>query len=154
MIAFAKIMHILAATIWVGGMFFAYTALRPSAAALLEPPQRLTLWAQTLAKFFTWVWVSIILLPVSGFWLVFNLYTDMSMIGMHVHVMTLMGILMILIFLAVFFIPYIQLRLAVMSEDYSKAGKALNWIRIGVLINLLLGLSTVALGSAGPYLAF
>ena len=153
MIAFAKIMHILAATIWVGGMFFAYMALRPSAAALLEPPQRLMLWAQTLAKFFTWVWVAIVLLPVSGFWLVFNLYTDMAAIGLHVHIMTLLGILMILIFLAVFFIPYIQLRLAVMGEEYGKAAKALNWIRIGVLINLLIGLATVALGSAGPYLA-
>ncbi len=152
MIAAAKIMHILAATIWVGGMFFAYMALRPSAAALLEPQQRLPLWAQTLAKFFIWVWVAIILLPVSGFWMVFNLYQDMSAIGIHVHLMTLLGIIMILIFLAVFFIPYIQLRLAVMSEEYPKAAKSLNWIRIGVLINLCLGLITIALGSAGPYL--
>ena len=152
MIAFAKIMHILFATIWVGGMFFAYLALRPAAAALLEPQQRLPLWSLTLSKFFIWVWVAIIMLPVTGFWLVFNLYQDMASIGMHVHLMTLLGILMILIFLAVFFIPYIQLRLAIISEDYSKAGKALNWIRIGVLINLILGLITVALGSAGPHL--
>lgn len=152
MIAFAKIMHILAATLWVGGMFFAYVALRPAANATLEPQQRLPLWGQTLAKFFTWVWVAIIMLPITGFWMVFNLYSDMASIGLHVHIMTLLGIVMILIFLAVFFVPYIQLRLALMDEDYKKAGKSLNWIRIGVLINLILGMATMALGSAGPYL--
>ena len=38
--ALAITLHILGAVIWVGGMFFAYMALRPVAAALLEPPQR------------------------------------------------------------------------------------------------------------------
>lgn len=152
MIAFAKIMHILAATIWVGGMFFAYVALRPAAVKLLEPEQRLPLWGQTLATFFTWVWVAIIMLPVTGFWMIFNLYQDMTAIGLHVHIMTLLGIVMILIFLAVFFIPYIQLRLAIMDEQYSKAATHLNWIRRGVLINLILGLVTIALGNAGGYL--
>lgn len=152
MIAFAKIMHILAATLWVGGMFFAYVALRPAAGAVLEPQQRLPLWGQTLAKFFIWVWVAIILLPMTGFWMIFNIYQDMASIGIHVHIMTLLGILMILIFLAVFFIPYIQLRLAIMDENYKKAAKHLNWIRIGVLVNLILGMVTIALGNSGAYL--
>jgi len=152
MIAFATILHTLAATIWVGGMFFAYLALRPAAAQLLTPEQRLPLWGSTLARFFTWVWSAIVLLPVTGFWMIFNVYRDMSAIGMHVHLMTLLGIIMILIFLAIYFIPYLQLRLALMSEDFAKAAKHLKLIRIGVLINLLLGLTTIALGSAGAQL--
>ena len=36
-------LHLLSAVIWVGGMFFAYMVLRPAAATLLEPPQRLPL---------------------------------------------------------------------------------------------------------------
>ncbi len=32
-------LHLLAATIWVGGMFFAYQILRPVAGEMLEPPQ-------------------------------------------------------------------------------------------------------------------
>ena len=35
--------HILAAVIWVGGMFFAHMVLRPSA-GLLDSPTRLALW--------------------------------------------------------------------------------------------------------------
>ena len=42
-------LHLLAAVIWVGGMFFAYACLRPVAASLFEPPQRLTLWRSVFA---------------------------------------------------------------------------------------------------------
>ncbi len=45
-------LHLLAAVVWVGGMFFAYMALRPVAATLFEPPQRLPLWTQTFTRFF------------------------------------------------------------------------------------------------------
>ena len=41
--AFAISLHLLAAVVWIGGMFFAYMCLRPSAAAILEPPARLRL---------------------------------------------------------------------------------------------------------------
>lgn len=37
-------LHLLATVIWVGGMFFAYMALRPVAGSLLKPPNRQTLW--------------------------------------------------------------------------------------------------------------
>ena len=33
-------LHVLAVVVWVGGMFFAYMAVRPVAASLLEPAQR------------------------------------------------------------------------------------------------------------------
>jgi len=63
-------LHSLAAIIWVGGMFFAYMALRPSAAEVLEPPLRLTLWAKVFSKFFPWVWASIVVLFGTGYWMV------------------------------------------------------------------------------------
>ncbi|MEW5755203.1 MAG: CopD family protein [Pseudomonadota bacterium] len=149
--AFAHMMHTLAAVVWVGGMFFAYVALRPSAAQVLEPPQRLKLWAQVFARFFTWVWSAIVLLPVTGFWMVFNNFQDFGQLGLHVHAMTLIGVVMILIFLYVYFVPYLQLRLAVIGEEWPKAGKQLTRIRWAVLINLLLGLGVVAIGSGGQY---
>ncbi|MEY3672815.1 MAG: hypothetical protein RI904_2472, partial [Pseudomonadota bacterium] len=36
------VLHLLAALVWVGGMFFAHNALRPMAASVLQPPERLT----------------------------------------------------------------------------------------------------------------
>ena len=65
---FALTLHILGAVVWVGGMFAAYVCLRPAAGAL-EPPQRLELWRAFFAKFFPWVWVSVLLLLVSGYWM-------------------------------------------------------------------------------------
>lgn len=151
-IAFAKLVHLLIATIWVGGMFFAYMVLRPNAAKLLESEQRLTLWAGVLKSFFTWVWIAIILLPVTGFWLIFNAYEDLAAIGMHVHLMTILGIVMILVYLAIYFIPYLLMRLALMNNEIAKAAKQLAFIRWGLLVNLLLGLITMAVAHVGPLL--
>jgi uncharacterized membrane protein len=152
MIAFAQAMHTLSAVIWVGGMFFAYVALRPVAASVLQPAERLTLWTQTFSRFFLWVWCAIILLPVTGFWMIFNVFKDFGALGPHVHMITLLGIIMILIFLYVFFIPYLQLRLAVLGKDFPKAAQHLSRIRIAVGVNLLLGVTTVVIASGGRYL--
>jgi uncharacterized membrane protein len=39
-------LHVLAALVWVGGMFFAWMVLRPAAVKALEGPARLTLWVE------------------------------------------------------------------------------------------------------------
>ncbi len=61
MLPLAISLHLLSATLWVGGMFFAYCILRPIAAIQFEPPQRLTLWSEVFSKFFPWVWAAVIL---------------------------------------------------------------------------------------------
>ncbi|MCX7168828.1 MAG: hypothetical protein NTY41_00670, partial [Proteobacteria bacterium] len=57
-------LHLISVTVWVGGMFFAYVCLRPVVAAQLQPPQRLPLWAAVFARFFPWVWLAVVLIPV------------------------------------------------------------------------------------------
>ncbi|MBT3504859.1 MAG: hypothetical protein HN475_03710 [Piscirickettsiaceae bacterium] len=142
-------LHLLAVVIWVGGMFFAYMALRP-AAGLLEPPVRLTLWSHTFKRFFPWVWVSIITLLVTGFGII-KQSGGMGEVGPHVHIMLLLGIIMMLMFLHVFFAPHKKLALAVESQDWETGAKALNQIRLLISINLLLGLITTVVGSAGQF---
>jgi len=150
-IGFAKALHSLSTIIWVGGMFFAFVILRPVAVNLLAAPERLALWAQTFSKFFLWVWCAVILLPATGFWMIFNVFNDFGELGMHIHIMTMLGLIMILIFLYVFFIPYLQFRLAMLSNELQKAAKHLNQIRIAIGINLSLGLITTVLGTSGRY---
>ena len=142
-------LHLLATVIWVGGMFFAYMALRP-AASFLEPSLRLPLWSQTFRRFFPWVWVSVITLLASGFWLI-KQYGGMGEVGPHVHIMLLLGIIMMLIFLHVFFAPHKKLGRAVESQDWETGAKALNQIRLLISINLLLGLIVTVIGSAGQF---
>lgn len=147
----AVTLHILFAVVWVGGMFFAYVALRPVAATLLAPPLRLSLWAQTFARFFPWVWGAVILLPLTGYWMILVVYRGFENVGLQVHIMQALGIAMIGIFLHIYFMPYRRLKRAVAAGDFAGGGKSLGQIRQLVGINLILGLTTVAIATAGKY---
>jgi uncharacterized membrane protein len=143
-------LHILAAAIWVGGMFFAYMVLRPSAGPL-EPALRLPLWHRVFARFFPWVWVSIIALLASGYGMVFLFFGGFRGVGLHVHVMQGTGIVMILLFLHLFFGPWRRFQSAIVAGDLPTAGKNIETIRILVATNLVLGLITVVVGASGRY---
>jgi len=142
--------HILAAVIWVGGMFFAYVALRPSAGPL-EPALRLPLWHRVFGRFFPWVWASIVALVASGYVMVFLGFGGFRAVGLHVHVMQTTGIIMVLIFLHLFFAPWRRFGRAVAAGELPAAGKQLEQIRILVATNLILGLITVIVGASGRY---
>jgi uncharacterized membrane protein len=144
-------LHILSAVVWVGGMFFAWMALRPVAARLLEPPLRLPLWSQTFARFFPWVWAAVVLLPASGYWMIFETFEGMQNVGLHVHFMQLTGIAMIVIYLHVFFAPYRGMNRALAAGDFATAGGHLAVIRRLIGINLVLGLITIVTATGGAY---
>ena len=149
--AIALTLHVLAAVVWVGGMFFAYMALRP-AAATLDPSVRLPLWVRTFGRFFPWVWLAILLLPASGYWMIFGVFGGFAGAGLHIHAMQGIGILMILIYLHVFFAPYRRLRQAVTTQNWPEAGRRLGQIRVLIGLNLLLGLATIVVAVAGEYI--
>lgn len=149
---FSIALHLIAAVIWVGGMFFAYNALRPAAAQVLEPPLRLELWVQVFRRFFLWVWLSIAIVLITGYWMLFTYFGGFASAGLHIHLMHGGGLLMVFIYLHVFFAPYRRLRQAVIVQDYPLAGAHLNTIRKLVGLNTLLGLIVIAIASAGRYL--
>jgi uncharacterized membrane protein len=148
----ARFLHVAGAIVWVGGMFFAYVALRPAAGALLQPPERLRVWRETFRRFFVWVWVSVAALLGSGLWMVGRL-GGFAAAGLHVHVMFAVGVLMMAIFAHVYFAPYRRLSRGVEARDWQAAGAALGQVRKLVAVNLTLGVITVALGTAGRMLA-
>lgn len=147
----ALLFHLLGVVIWIGGMFFAYVALRPAAAGTLDPPQRLSLWRETLRRFFMWVWVAIIAIYASGTHMLSVAYGVKSappyVLGM-IAVSTIMAI----IFVYVYFQPFARLGHAVDAKDWKSAGGALNRIRQLVAANLALGLLTVAVAVIGGLL--
>lgn len=149
--AIAISLHILAACIWVGGMFFAYVCLRPVAASSLEPAQRLTLWRGVFERFFKWVIVAILALIISGHVMI-AMYGGMKVVGMHVHIMLLLGYIMFGIFGHLFFAPFKRLKQAVDNQDWPAGAAQLNTIRKMVGINLVIGLVTIIVASAGRFL--
>lgn len=141
-------LHVLAAVVWVGGMFFAYTVLRQSVGPL-EPAVRLALWHRVFRRFFPWVWVSIILLLISGYGMLFLNFGAFAGAAPHIYVMQATGIVMMLLFLHLFLAPWRRFGYAVQRDAFSEAAKELGQIRRIVAINLVLGLLTVIVGASG-----
>ena len=150
MLAVALALHILSAVVWVGGMFAAYMCLRP-AMGPLEPPQRLGLWRRFFAKFFPWVWVSVVLLLVTGFWMMLSYFGGMTHAPVYVHTMMSLGIIMALLFAWLFHGPWLTFKRAVDAGDWAAAGAQLNRIRQIIAINLPLGLVVVIVGGTGRF---
>jgi uncharacterized membrane protein len=118
------------------------------AAAQLPPPARLALWAGVFGRFFPWVWASIVLLLGSGFALVAVL-GGFGSVHPGVHIMTALGILMVLIYCLVYFVPFRRLKAGVAAENWPGAGAALGRIRQLVAVNLSLGLAVVVVAKLG-----
>ena len=135
-------LHVLSVVVWVGGMFFAYMALRPVAASVLEPPQRLALWAGVFGKFFPWVWASVVLILATGLHML-TVFGGMAA-PLYALAMLVLGVVMMLIFGHVFFAPYKKIKRAVAAQDWKAGGGALGQIRRLIGINLSIGLLTIA----------
>jgi uncharacterized membrane protein len=72
-------------------------------------------------------------------------------VGAHVHIMMGVGILMMLIYGHLYFVPWQRFRRAVDAAEWPTAAKHIDQIRLLVTINLILGLITVVVGAAGRY---
>jgi uncharacterized membrane protein len=148
-----KVSHVLAITLWVGGMAFAHLFLRPSL-SVLEPPQRLRLMQAVLGRFFFAVALAAGITVASGLWMISELTQSVRATGGSLHMplawtaMAAIGLLMAAIFL------YIRLRLfprfgrAMDAGDMPLAATALVPIRAWVLVNLVLGVTVLVLVSA------
>jgi uncharacterized membrane protein len=142
--------HILGAVVWVGGMFAAYVCLRP-AAGVLEGPQRLKLWRGFFAKFFPWVWVSLVLLLGSGYWMLLTAFGGFKGAPLYIHLMQGIGWLMVALFVWMFHGPWLKFKRAVDAQDWPAAGEQIELIRQIIMVNLPLGLIVVVIGGTGRF---
>lgn len=151
MMSLAIALHVLSAIIWVGGMFLVYVCLRPVAVAQLQPPQRLPFLEAVLGRFFVWVWVAVVVLPVTGFWMAISAFGEVPAWPLYVQFMMGLGLIMILLYLHLFFAPWRRMREALAAMDLAAAGRQLDRIRRIVAINLALGILVAMAGSGGRY---
>lgn len=138
--------HVLAAVIWVGGMFFAYVLLRPTLMQS-DGPQRLTIWVTVLGKFFPWVSLCIAVLFVSGFGMIY-LFGGFVATGKYVFLMLMLAIVMTFIFKFILIAPFKHLKRGVAEENWKVAAYALGTIRKLVGVNLILGIATIVIATA------
>ncbi len=141
--AILKTLHLLSIILWVGGMAFVLFFLRPALGSL-QPPARVTLMHDVLRRFFGAVSAAIIIVLVSGLWMmgVFASGASASGVKMPISwmVMAALGLLMMAIFGHIRFVLYKRLQRAVASSDWPAGGAALGSIRVWVLANLFIGL--------------
>lgn len=143
-------LHALAAVIWVGGLFFAYVALRPATAAL-APSARLGLWVAVFHRFFPWVWAAVAVLVITGQLQIAATFGTFRHAPLYVVTMSALGGLMVLLFAYAYFLPWRELKRAVGEQRWDDGIASLGRIRRVVLINLLLGLATVVSATGGRY---
>ena len=129
-------LHAIAGAIWVGGMFFALLILRP-AMDNLDPAARIALHRATLRRFLPIVWVAMLFLLVSGARMVATGYGRFRWAPWPIQAMALLGVVMAIVFLLLWFGPYRRLRAA---AEPAEAAAALMAIRRLIAVNLVLGL--------------
>jgi len=150
----ALAVHLIAATIWVGGMFFAHVVLRPSVMDM-APPDRLALWRKVLPRFFAWVWASIAAILATGYGVLLLGYRGgLGGGGLHIDIMQVTGLIMTANFVFLYFGPFGSFKRLLEEGDIKGAAAAQNRIRQIVVVNLILGLLTMAVGGTGTLWAY
>ena len=143
-------LHVLSALVWVGGMVFAWMVLRPAAVKALDGPARLTLWVEVFQGFFRWVWVAVVLLPVSGVGMLHMHFNGFETAPRYVQVMMGLYVVMTALFIRIQALMLPELRTAVIAQDWPAGAAVLGKIRRLVGINLIVGLVLVAIAAARP----
>jgi len=152
MTAFALVytLHVLAALVWVGGMFFAWMVLRPAVGVALEGPLRLKLWVQVFPRFFHWVWVAVLVLPITGVGMLHQRFAGFELAPRYVQVMMGLYVVMVALFIRIQALQLPELRRAVEAQQWQEGAAVLGRIRRLVGINLIVGLVLVAVAAARP----
>jgi uncharacterized membrane protein len=145
-------LHVLATAIWLGGLFFAYAVLRPSA-YVLEPTQQLTLSHRALGRFFVWAWISVGTLIASGFAMLLLAFGGFAAVPLHVRAMMALGVASVLAFAYLYFAPWRRFARAVHSTDWTSAERKLRQVRYVVAALLVLAAVAAVIGAGGRYYA-
>jgi len=140
-------LHVLAAVVWVGGMFFAWMVLRPAAVSVLEAPARLRLWGDVFPRFFIWVWLIVLVLPVSGVGMLQLHFGGFETAPKYVQVMMGLYLAMLALFIRIQALQLPALKRAIAAEDWPAGGAVLGKIRRLVGFNLLLGVAVVTIAA-------
>lgn len=136
-------LHLLGIVVWIGGMFFAQMALRPSVNAL-PPEQRLPLLAAVMGRFLGWAGAAIVLIFASGGAM---MVADRGAgATLAVRVMAGIAVVMTLIYVYIVARPFRALRSGVAARDWAAAGAAMGVVRLLILINLELGIAALSAG--------
>jgi uncharacterized membrane protein len=147
---FALALHILAAIIWLGGLFLLCVVLQPSARPLVSVIA-LSLWHRVLSRFFVWAWVGLALILISGIAMVFLEFGGFAKIPSIHRANMLIGIPAIALYGYLYFAPWQRFRRAVSSNDAMAAKRSIRQVRMLMATILALGLVASVVSAGARY---
>ena len=142
---YAKLLHLIAGIVWMGGMTFMLFALRPAALASLDAHPRAVLMGQVWQRFYLGVLVAIVVLFATGTHLYTATYraarlaTGNGGVPLGWNVMLVLGITMMLVFGHIYFASFRKYKRAVAAAEWPTATKAGGLIHNMTLLNFALG---------------
>ena len=142
---YAKLLHLIAGIVWMGGMTFMLFALRPAAIISIEAQPRTVLMGQVWQRFYVWVLVAIVVLFATGTQLytatfrAAKMATGQGSVPLGWNVMLVLGITMMLVFGHIYFAGFQKYRRAVAAADWPLAAKTGALIHKMTLLNFALG---------------
>ena len=146
---YAKLLHLIAGIVWLGGMTFMLFALRPAALATLEAQSRAQLMGQVWRRFFALVLAAIVVLFATGTHLytqtfrAARLATGEGSVPLGWNIMLVLGLAMMLIFGHIYFAGFKKYKRAVAASEWPLAAKAAGLIHTMTVINFCLGWAAI-----------
>ncbi len=142
---YAKLLHLIAGMVWMGGMTFMLFALRPAAVASMEAQPRAVLMGQVWQRFYVWVLVAVVVLFGTGTHLYTSTFraarlaTGNGGVPLGWNVMLVLGVTMMLVFGHIFFAGFKKYKRAIAAAEWALAAKAGGLIHKMTLLNFTLG---------------
>ena len=142
---YAKLLHLIAGIVWMGGMTFMLFALRPAALVSLDAQPRALLMAEVWKRFYVLVLLAIALLFTTGTHLytatfrAAKLATGQGGVPLGWNVMLVLGLAMMLIFGHIYFAGFKKYKRAVAAGQWPVAAKAAGLMHTMTLVNFTLG---------------
>ena len=142
---YAKLLHLIAGIVWMGGMTFMLFALRPAVILTLEAQPRAMLMGAVWKRFYALVLVAIVALFATGTHLytatfrAARLASGEGGVPLGWHIMLVLGITMILIFGHIYFAGFKKYKRAVSAAQWPLAAKAAGLMHTMTLVNFTLG---------------
>ena len=142
---YAKLLHLIAGIVWIGGMTFMLFALRPAVILTLEAQPRAMLMGAVWKRFYALVLVAIVALFATGTHLytatfrAARLASGEGGVPLGWNIMLVLGITMILIFGHIYFAGFKKYKRAVSAAQWPLAAKAAGLMHTMTLVNFTLG---------------
>src|ERR1039458_4212180 len=143
-------LHVVAFVILVGGWFRGFVALR-STSGEYDEVSSLQLRRRLIQKFLPWGWISILMLPVTGYVNLFTAFGGFAAAPLYVNLMQAIGWVMIALFVWIIFGPWREFNYDMDAKKWSAATFNFKRIQKIIFVNLWLGFITIFTGSTGAF---